>query len=165
MQTALTFYGVVHEASAGRIVIGNGYATTVYEGAFAYDVHGGLSGATLAAVTHSTQNALDFAATGLSVDAATAADFINRGDLQSLLRVALRGDDAMRGSAGADVLLGYGGNDLIAGGDGADRLEGGAGDDLLVGGAGNDTLWGGDGADTAATGALRRQATVSNPKG
>jgi serralysin len=165
MQTAFTFYGVVHEASAGRIVIGNGYATTVYEGAFAYDVHGGLSGGTLAAVTHSTQNALDFAATGLSVDAATAADFINRGDLQSLLRVALRGDDAMRGSAGADVLLGYGGNDLIAGGDGADRLEGGAGDDLLVGGAGNDTLWGGDGADTAATGALRRQATVSNPKG
>jgi hypothetical protein len=57
MQTAFTFYGVVHEASAGRIVIGNGYATTVYEGAFAYDVHGGLSGGTLAAVTHSTQNA------------------------------------------------------------------------------------------------------------
>ena len=164
MQAVFGYYGIVQEAGAGRIVIGNGHGTTVYEGAFTYG-DGGLAGGTLAAVTHSTQNAVDYAATGLAVDAVVAADLINRGDLQTLLRIALRGDDALRGSAGADTLLGHGGDDLMAGGDGADRLEGGGGDDLLAGGAGDDTLWGGDGADTASTGALRRQATISNPNG
>lgn len=36
MQAAFAFYGVVREAGAGRIVVGNGYATTVYEGSFTF---------------------------------------------------------------------------------------------------------------------------------
>ncbi len=161
MHTAYTFYGDVLEASATRIVIGDGYRATVYEGAFTYSSSGDLNGGTLTAVGNVTGGSWDYVAQGLSVDAVVAADLIYRSDLQTLHRIALAGNDLMEGTSGADVILGHGGNDLIVGGPGADRLEGGAGRDLLSGDAGNDVLWGGDGSDIAWTEALRRQAAYS----
>jgi hypothetical protein len=158
-----SFEGFVTEADARRVVVSDGVSTTVYEGAFFYTRRGFLEGGTLTSVTTFTRNAPDLAITGLSVDAALAFDLIELGDLQTFYGTALRGDDVVLGSPGNDVLLGYGGNDQISGAAGADRLEGGAGNDRLAGGPGDDTLSGGDGADTAVTGALRRQATVSNP--
>lgn len=165
MLTAYTFYGDVLEASATRIIIGDGYTGTIYEGAFTYSSTGDLSGGTLTAVGNFTGTSLDYIALGFSVSAVVAADLIDRNDLQTLHGIALAGDDAMYGSAGADAMLAHGGNDLMVGNAGADWLEGGAGNDLILGGAGNDSLWGGDGADTAWTGALRRQAAVSTPTG
>ncbi len=158
-----SFEGFVTEASGRRIVISDGVSTTVYEGAFAYTRQGFLQGGTLTAVTSLTGNAPDFAITGLSVDAGVAFDLVELGDLQTFYSLALRGDDVLLGSAGDDALLGYGGNDSASGAAGNDRLEGGPGNDRLAGGPGNDTLLGGDGVDTASTGALRRQAAVSNP--
>ena len=158
------FDGVLFEAGPNRIVVSDGVSATVYEGAFFYTRQGFVGGGTLAAVTNLTQGSVDLAITGLSLNAATAFDLIDRGDLQGLYRIALNGDDALLGSPGDDVLLAYSGNDLVSGGAGTDRLEGGDGNDRLAGGAGDDTLLGGDGGgDTASTGALRRQATVSNP--
>jgi Domain of unknown function (DUF4214)/RTX calcium-binding nonapeptide repeat (4 copies) len=162
MGTVYTWYGNVLAATPGHIVISDGYRTGSYYGVFTYDAYG-LTGGTLTGFTHSTSGGLDFGVTGLSVNAVLAADLIDQGYIQSLFRIALDGNDAMHGSAGADVLFGYNGNDLIVGGWGADRLEGGEGNDLLVGGGGNDLLWGGAGVDTAWTGALRRQATTTNP--
>jgi hypothetical protein len=157
------FDGDLTEAGPNRIVVSDGVSSTVYEGAFFYTRQGFVQGGTLTAVTNLTQNSVDLAVTGLSLNAATAFDLIDRGDLQGFYRIALNGDDVLLGSPGDDALPGYGGNDLVSGGAGADRLEGGDGNDRLAGGPGNDTLLGGDGADTASTGALRRQATVTNP--
>lgn len=67
-----------------------------------------------------------------------------------------RGDDWLRGDAGAnrlagaqgaDTLAGGAGNDSLFGGTEADRIFGGTGDDRIEGGAGNDRLTGGAGAD------------------
>jgi serralysin len=149
-----SFEGFVTEASSSRIVVSDGVSTTVYDGAFTYTRQGFVQGGTLSAVTNFTRNAPDFAITGLSVEAGLAFDLVERGDLQTFYGIALNGDDVLLGSPGNDVLLGYAGSDQASGGAGNDRLEGGPG---------NDTLSGGDGIDTAATGALRRQATVSTP--
>jgi hypothetical protein len=158
------FDGDLFEAGANRIVVSDGVSATVYEGAFFYTRFGFVQGGTLTAVTNYTRNAVDLAITGLSLDAATAFDFVDRGDLQGFYSIALAGDDVLLGSPGDDGLQGYAGNDAVSGAAGADRLDGGAGNDRLAGGPGNDTLLGGDGgADTASTGSLRRQATVSNP--
>jgi Ca2+-binding RTX toxin-like protein len=157
------FEGFVREASANRIVVSDGVNATVYEGAFVYTRQGFLQGGTLAAVTSFTGSAPDFALTGLSLEAGAAFDLLELGDLQTFYATALNGNDALIGSPGDDVLQGYAGNDSASGGAGNDRLEGGPGNDRLAGGVGNDTLSGGEGIDTAATGALRRQASVSNP--
>ena len=158
-----SFEGFVTEASSSRIVVSDGVSTTVYDGAFTYTRQGFVQGGTLSAVTNFTRNAPDFAITGLSVEAGLAFDLVERGDLQTFYSIALNGDDVLLGSPGNDVLLGYAGSDQASGGAGNDRLEGGPGNDRLAGGPGDDTLSGGDGIDTAATGALRRQATVSTP--
>ena len=157
------FEGFVTQADANRIVVSDGISTTVYDGAFFYTRQGFLQGGTLAAVTSFTGNVPDFAITGLSLEAGAAFDVLDRGDLQTFYSTALNGNDALLGSPGNDVLLGYAGNDAMSGGAGNDRLDGGPGNDLLVGGPGSDTLSGGDGTDTAQTGALRRQAVLSNP--
>jgi hypothetical protein len=140
-----SFEGFVHEASSSRIVVSDGVSTTVYEGSFAYTRRGFLEGGTMTSVTNFTGNAPELAITGFSVDAALAYDLVGRGDLQTFYSIVLNGDDVLVGSPGSDVLLGYAGGDTLSGAAGDDRLEGGPG------------------LDTAATGALRRQAAVSNP--
>lgn len=157
------FDAVFFDAGPNRIAVSDGVSATVYEGAFFYTRQGFLQGGTLTAVTNFTGTSVDLAITGLALDAARAFDLIDLGDVQGFYRVALAGDDVLLGSPGDDVLPGYGGNDTMSGGAGADRLEGGDGNDRLSGGPGNDTLLGDGGADTASTGALRRQATLSNP--
>lgn len=161
MLVTYIYYGTVQEAGATRLVTTDGYRTTVYEGAFAYTGNGALSGGTLAAITHSTPNSVEYIVKGLSVDAAAAASLINRGDSENLFKIGLSGHDVVLGSAGSDVLAGHDGNDAIHGGAGWDRLYGGAGNDLLAGGADSDVLYGGDGVDTASIAALRRQETTS----
>lgn len=77
--------------------------------------------------------------------------------VQSMMRVALRHDDAIYGSATADVLFGGAGDDVLKARAGADELDGGKGDDRLIGGGGSDLfifVAGGDDivADFDATG-------------
>jgi Ca2+-binding RTX toxin-like protein len=58
--------------------------------------------------------------------------------VQSMMRVALRQDDVIYGSANADVLFGSAGDDVLKARAGADELDGGKGDDRLIGGGGSD---------------------------
>jgi Ca2+-binding RTX toxin-like protein len=58
--------------------------------------------------------------------------------VQSMMRVALRNNDLVFGSANADVLVGATGDDVLKARAGADELDGGKGDDRLTGGGGSD---------------------------
>ncbi len=64
-----------------------------------------------------------------------------------------KGDNHLRGTAGADVIIGRGGNDVIEGLGGNDLLCGDTGNDILKGGSGNDSLHGGRGTDWLQGGA------------
>jgi hypothetical protein len=155
--------GSTQEASATRIVVSDGARTVVYEGSFIYNSFG-LSGGELTKLSYFDRGVLGYQVSDSYLSALTAANFINNGNLQTLLTFALVGNDALFGSAGNDRLLGYAGNDLISGGLGNDIIDGGSGDDVLIGGPGDDVLLGGDGIDTAIIGAARRQTTlVGNP--
>jgi Ca2+-binding RTX toxin-like protein len=59
-----------------------------------------------------------------------------------------KGNDFLRGNAGANIIWGGDGDDVIEGGAGNDQLFGENGNDTLYGGAGNDILTGGAGVDT-----------------
>jgi Ca2+-binding RTX toxin-like protein len=77
--------------------------------------------------------------------------------VDAMMRVALRRDDNVFGSAQADLLFGGGADDVLRGRGGADELDGGKGDDRLIGGGGSDVfifVAGGDDviADFDATG-------------
>jgi Ca2+-binding RTX toxin-like protein len=77
--------------------------------------------------------------------------------VQAMMRVALKQDDNVNGSAQADLLFGGGDDDVLRGRGGADELDGGKGDDRLIGGGGSDLfifVAGGDDviADFDATG-------------
>lgn len=169
METAYAPGGEVLEAEATRIVLADGVAGTLYQGAFTYSDSDALTGGTITgygAFTGDVSNfAWDYVVQGVAVNALQAAPFIDRGDLPSLNAAALAGADTLRGSAGADAMLAHAGADVAAGNGGNDRIDTGAGDDLLLGGAGDDTLAGGAGTDTASTAALRRQTSVSDPAG
>lgn len=96
--------------------------------------------------------------TGMSVDAGAIAAAVATGRTDSILSLALRGDDVILGSSGNDSLIGLTGNDTISGKNGSDQLlglegddvlDGGAGNDILIGGAGRNILYGGQGIDVA----------------
>jgi Ca2+-binding RTX toxin-like protein len=86
--------------------------------------------------------------TGLTLDVATAVDFVTAGNVSALVGFVFAGADSITGSSGADILPGLGGNDTIRAGVGNDSLDGGAGNDLLVGQGGRDLLVGGIGIGT-----------------
>jgi Ca2+-binding RTX toxin-like protein len=64
-----------------------------------------------------------------------------------------KGNDVIRGTAGAEDLRGDDGNDTIYGGAGNDHILGGKGNDVLYGNAGVDYIWGNSGNDKLYGGA------------
>lgn len=58
--------------------------------------------------------------------------------VNALMRVVLRHEDTVYGSAQADILFGGNDEDILRGRGGSDELDGGKGDDRLVGGGGSD---------------------------
>ncbi|MGY1499460.1 calcium-binding protein [Streptomyces sp. QTS52] len=66
-----------------------------------------------------------------------------------------KGNDVIRGTAGAEDLRGDDGNDTIYGGAGNDHISGDKGNDVLYGNAGVDYIWGNSGNDKLYGGAGR----------
>ncbi|NEC84759.1 calcium-binding protein [Streptomyces sp. SID12501] len=64
-----------------------------------------------------------------------------------------KGNDVIRGTAGAEDLRGGDGNDTIYGGAGNDHISGDKGNDVLYGNAGVDYIWGNSGNDKLYGGA------------
>ena len=104
-----------------------------------------MADGTLTGYSSYQNNVLQSVATGLSIDAVTAANFINAGNVTPLLQIGLSGNDLIHGSLGSDTLIGYGGNDVF------------------IGGGGNDTIIGGSGTDTVIAQAGYRQSSFTNP--
>lgn len=147
------FFGDLVVATSTRIVIQDGDLRAIYTGTgFQYSSVGVVDGTLTGIRIEFAGNAL-VTASGLSVFAPRAADFIQSGDITGLLQVALRRGDKIDGSRGADVLLGFGGNDEINGGAGNDSIAGHSGNDLIDGGRGRDLIFGSTGRDTLEGGA------------
>jgi Ca2+-binding RTX toxin-like protein len=94
-----------------------------------------------------------YAASGLSVSAATFMGWLTAGDNETAKLTLMSGSDLFIGSNAADRLRAYGGNDTINAGDGVNYIRGDEGDDQLTGGADFDDINGNMGNDTVSTGA------------
>ncbi len=87
---------------------------------------------------------LDFrfgGAVRLALDRAFAGTGSAKGDSYAgieNINGSARGNDILRGDAGANALSGFGGNDRLTGAGGNDTLSGGAGRDRMTGGLGDD---------------------------
>ena len=87
----------------------------------------------IASSSFSIKDAPVYSITGLDIDAALLAPYVERkGDLRGLYEPFLAGDDSIQGSAGADGLMGFEGKDRIQGGGGDDWISGGAGFDFAL---------------------------------
>ena len=119
------WYGTVYQYDSSRIVLSDGYHGGVYYGVgFTYGA-GRLTGGTLTGydsainVNLSTLSyTLTYTASGFSLDARTAYDYIQSGNALGFTTWALSGNDTINGSSLNDKLKGYGGDDLINGGAG-----------------------------------------------
>lgn len=130
MAAAQTWYGSVTGNTSSQITITNGYSTGIYYGSFSYSgysVYGTLTG--YAEYAGSSMIAY---ASGLSISASLATQYIDANQLQNVFAIALVGNDNVNGSSQNDVLLGYGGNDIFQGGGGIDTIDGGDGSDTVI---------------------------------
>ncbi len=132
--------GVADAESGSTRTFEDGIRKQDYVGTFTYGT-GGLTGGTIQSTSYYESTVLQYALTGLSLNAVSAFQTIMLGQSQMFLQAALAGNDVITGSSQADVLKGYDGNDEINGGAGADVLDGQAGTDTLYGGNGNDVYW------------------------
>jgi Ca2+-binding RTX toxin-like protein len=155
MSNPAIWYGYVYVANATTLMLSDGYHGGIYTGVnFRYSgsaiVGGTLTGYIAATNVNTTTLTYtpDFVASGFSLNAVTAYNYIQTGNAVGLNTWALSGNDTLNGSNYSDYLIGYDGNDSISGAGGNDTLDGGTGNDTLSGGAGNDTLIGGLGNDT-----------------
>ncbi|WP_165837615.1 calcium-binding protein [Zavarzinia aquatilis] len=124
--TSLAFLSSV--LSGDDTISGSNYNDTLFGGAGADSISGGLLGTDTVTYFNSTAGVFVSLETGLGA----------RGDAEG---DSLSGIENLVGSDYADRLVGDAG---------ANVLNGGAGNDVLIGGGGGDTLNGGDGVDTAS---------------
>ncbi len=139
----------------GQVSAGDGKdLVTIYSGAGAFVLDGGLGQDTLAL---DYSNMSTDAPVSVTVDMTTATRTGSTGTSQVtatgfevLTFAGGTGDDIVRGSAGNDTISGFYDVRLHAGDRdlGADNYDGGAGNDILYGGFDADTLVGGDGKDS-----------------
>lgn len=74
-------------------------------------------------------SSVQYQVTGGSVNASTAAYYIQSNNQSELISLVLSGNDNISGSKYNDYLIGILGNDILQGGAGNDTLDGGAGSD------------------------------------
>jgi len=140
--------GTLVQATAKTIMVTDGVNTAIYAGkGFTYSQSWDVVGGTLTGYRELHYGKVEFTATGLSVPAAAAYQYIDSNNLRGLFSLALKGADTLTGSGGGDLLRGYGKADHITGRGGADTLYGGGGNDTILGGGGRDELFGGGGND------------------
>jgi Ca2+-binding RTX toxin-like protein len=110
---------VTAASSTSVTITGPVYAAT-FTGSFV--ISGQNITGTATGATQFKNGAAQIAFTGLSADAATLANLVNRNaDAEQIYSYALRGNDTVTGSSG---------NDLLGGGAGNDTINGGAGNDI-----------------------------------
>jgi hypothetical protein len=129
MAATQTWYGSVTGATSTQLTISNGYNTGVYYGSFTYvgsNVYGTLTG-----FAEYAGSSLLVSASGFSVNANAAANYINANLIQNFFALALSGQDTIKGSDQTDVLFGYDGNDIFTSTFGSDVIDGGNGEDLV----------------------------------
>ena len=123
---------MLRETNLTRISI----ADTSYRQTFLGDfplVPGSSLNGKITSTSFAIKDALVYSITGLDIDAALLAPYVElKGDLRGLYAPFLAGDDSIQGSAGADGLMGFDGNDRIRGGGGDDWIGGGAGLDVAL---------------------------------
>lgn len=124
--------GQVVEATSTKLSLANGaYIGTYYGSGFTYSGET-VSGGTLTGYALSYGGQTLYSASGFSVAASFAAQFIQSGNLNPVFAAALGGNDVISGSFYNDVLIGYGGNDILYAGNGTNGLIGGDGIDTAV---------------------------------
>lgn len=143
------YYGTVVDATSTRIVVTNGYDSSVYVGyGFTYSSYS-VTGGTLTGYYHYQDNVLVGTMTDFAISAPLAYAHIQQNSLARLFQIGLSGNDVIVGSDYSDALVGYGGHDIIEAGYGDDDVFGGYGNDLIEGGPGYNYIDGGPGVDTA----------------
>ena len=108
-----------------RFTYSDGSIDDLY-GTFSYS-NGVLAGGTLNRATETLNGAVVFDLSGFSMPVPSFVAFVNAGDSQGALALALSGADTLTGTAGNDVLRGFAGDDLFIASGGADTFDGGTG--------------------------------------
>lgn len=132
--------GDVVDATSTNIIHTNYTVTGIYSGSrFKYKGYDVVAGTLKGYAEYSSfDSSLYYSVTGLNINAKTAANYINSGQIYELFSTGLKGNDKLYGSEFGDYLRGFDGNDSISGGDGWDAIFGDKGKDTLTGGAGVD---------------------------
>ncbi len=126
-----------------------------FNGSFAFDAGGNLTGNNLSSVTVSESGNQVTQITNINTAPPATQNFVDAGNQLGFIGFFLAGDDTITGSAGANALDGFAGNDVLIGGLGSDILDAGEGNDVIYGGEGlvspndgNDVITGGAGLDS-----------------
>lgn len=127
------WYGTVTQATSTQLSLNNfaGSSATYYGNNLSYS-GSTVVGGTVTNYVNYRNFSIDYIATGLNIDAATLANFINSGNLIGAQALALIGNDLITGSVYSDTLVGYFGDDTFNGGAGNDSIIGGPGDDTAI---------------------------------
>jgi Ca2+-binding RTX toxin-like protein len=137
-----TSIGSLKYADEAVIVIGGRGSESYYFGSFSYSASD-VSG-TITDLERYVDDRLDLYLYGFDVSASRVSVGSNT---ERTVRLALEGDDTIRGSKFDDILNGFKGDDEIRGEAGDDKVIGSRGDDSLDGGSGDDLLKGMGGDD------------------
>lgn len=126
-----------------------------FNGSFAFDNAGNLSGNNLSNVTISENGTVVTQISDVNTLPQATQDFVDTGNQLGFVGFFLSGNDSITGSAGANALDGFSGSDTLTGGLGSDVLNAGDGNDLIFGGEGlvspddgDDVITGGAGLDS-----------------
>src|SRR3990167_1702560 len=105
--------GVALVASATAFTLKDGDWLEEFQGQFAYDGAGELSGGTVTGWRESFKGEMVFDVSGFSVPVATFVGWVNTSDNEAARSTILGGADTIQGSAAADILRGYAGDEVI----------------------------------------------------
>ena len=116
MTSLAIWYGTVTSAGLASISLqDNAGDSATYYGSFSYSATGLIGGA-ITGFNDYQNNSLFFKVRNASLDAVTAFNYLNNGNVQGLLRYALSGNDNIIGSAANDILVGGKGENTLSGG-------------------------------------------------
>jgi Ca2+-binding RTX toxin-like protein len=146
--------GQISGASTTTFTVAIGSEVTNFAGSgFAFGANGFPTTGVINVVEETYLGDRVYAATGLSISAATFTGWVTTGDNETAKLTMMSGPDLLVGSNFADRLRADAGDDTINGGGGVNYIRGDEGNDLLTGGGDFDDINGNMGNDTVSTGA------------